>query len=342
MNTAAPSIELTGVRKVFGEKVAVAGLDLRIPAGATYGLLGPNGAGKTTTIRMLLQILEPDTGEIRVNGQPVDKSILDRIGYLPEERGVYKKMQVGRLLSFFGETRSLPPAESKPRIREWLERLDLIDRIDSRVGDLSKGMQQKVQFVASILHDPDIVILDEPFSGLDVLNQQVLKDIVLELKRRQKTIVFCTHMIEQAERICDYVAILAHGEKVLDGKVSEVKREQGGTHVRIAFEEWSPASVDKVKAARNVASWHEHGQEIEVTLRDGATPHELADELIRGGVRIGSFTRMEPSLERIFIQRVGATPEQMAAQYAAQAEQKEAERIAAAQKKRRGLFGGMR
>ena len=342
MNTGTPAVELIGVRKAFGEKVAVDGLDLRIPTGATYGLLGPNGAGKTTTIRMLLQILEPDAGEIRVNGRAVDKSILDRIGYLPEERGVYKKMQVGRLLSFFGETRSLPPAQSRPRIHEWLERLDLADRIDSRVGELSKGMQQKIQFIAAILHDPDIVILDEPFSGLDVLNQQVLKDIVLELKRKEKTIVFCTHMIEQAERVCDHVAILARGEKVVDGLVSDVKREQGGLHVRLGFEQWNAGSVDKVKTARNVASWHEHGQEIEVTLRDGTTPHDLLDELMRGGVRIGSFVRMEPSLERIFIQRVGATPEQMAAQYAAQAEQKEAERIAAARKKRRGLFGGFR
>jgi ABC-2 type transport system ATP-binding protein len=173
-----------------------------------------------------------------------------------------------------------------------------------------------------------------------VLNQQVLKDIVLELKRREKTIVFCTHMIDQAERICDHVAILARGEKVVDGRVSDVKREQGGTHVRLAFEEWSAGAADKVKTARNVESWHEHGQEIEVTLREGAKPHDLMDELMRGGVRIGSFTRMEPSLERIFIQRVGATPEQLAAQYAAAAEQKEAERITAAQKKRRSLFGG--
>ncbi|HEX6587958.1 MAG TPA: ATP-binding cassette domain-containing protein [Longimicrobiales bacterium] len=335
MNTTTPTIELDGVRKAFGDKVAVAGLDLAIPRGSTYGLLGPNGAGKTTTIRMLLQILEPDAGEIRVNGQRVDRTILDRIGYLPEERGVYKKMQVGRLLSFFGETRSVPPATSRPIIRQWLERLDLIDRIESRVGELSKGMQQKIQFIAAILHDPEIVILDEPFSGLDVMNQQVLKDIVLELKRREKTIVFCTHMIEQAERVCDHVCILSRGEKVVDGRVSEVKRGEGGTHVRLGFEQWSSAAVDSVKRARTVASWHEHGQELEVTLRDNATPHELLEELMRGGVRIGSFTRVEPSLERIFIQRVGATPEQLAAQYAAAAEEREAERIRAAQKSRR-------
>jgi len=339
MNDANPMIELAGVRKTFGEKAAVAGLDLRIPRGATYGLLGPNGAGKTTTIRMLLQILEPDAGEIRVDGRRLDKSILDRIGYLPEERGVYKKMQVGRLLSFFGETRSVPPAKSRPVIREWLERLELADRIDSRVQELSKGMQQKIQFIAAILHDPDIVILDEPFSGLDVLNQQVLKDIVLELKRREKTIVFCTHMIEQAERICDHVCILARGEKVVDGRVSDVKREQGGTHVRLAFEQWSGGAVETVRRAPSVDSIHEHGQELEVTLKPSATPHDLLDHLVRGGVRLGSFSRIEPSLERIFIQRVGATPEQIAAQYAAVAEEREAERIKAAQKKRRGLWG---
>ena len=338
MNSTAPTVELSGVRREFGDKVAVAGLDLRIPRGATYGLLGPNGAGKTTTIRMLLQIIEPDTGEIRVNGQRVDRSILDRIGYLPEERGVYKKMQVGRLLSFFGEMKSLPPARSRPLIRQWLERLDLIDRIDSRVSELSKGMQQKIQFIGAILHDPDLVILDEPFSGLDVLNQQVLKDIVLELKAREKTIVFCTHMIEQAERICDHVCIIARGEKVVDGRVSDVKREQGGTHVRLAFEQWSPAAVDAVKRSRAVVSWHEHGNEIEATLRDDATPHELLESLMAAGVRIGSMTRVEPSLERIFIQRVGATPEQIAAQYAAIAEEREAEKIRAAQKSRRPMW----
>ncbi len=339
MNTATPmTVELAGVRKAFGEKVAVAGLDLRIPRGATYGLLGPNGAGKTTTIRMLLQIIEPDAGEIRINGERVDRTILDRIGYLPEERGVYKKMQVGRLLSFFGEMKSLPASQSRPLIHEWLERLDLLDRIDSRVSELSKGMQQKIQFIAAILHDPDIVILDEPFSGLDVLNQQVLKDIVLELKAREKTIIFCTHMIEQAERVCDHVCIIARGEKVVDGRVSDVKRAEGGTNVRLAFEQWSRAGVDAVKGARSVASWHEHGQEVEATLRDNATSHELLEELMRAGVRIGSMTRMEPSLERIFIQRVGATPEQIAAQYAAIAEEREAEKIRAAKKGRRSLW----
>ena len=338
MNQTTPMIELNGVRKSFGDKTAVAGLDLRIPRGATYGLLGPNGAGKTTTIRMLLQILEPDAGEIRIDGEPVTRDILDRVGYLPEERGVYKRMQVGRLLSFFAEVKGVRPADSKPRIREWLEKLDLIDRIDARVQELSKGMQQKLQFIGSILHDPDIIILDEPFSGLDVINQQVLKDIVLDLKRREKTIVFCTHMIDQAERICDHVCILARGEKVVDGSLADVKRGHGGTHVRVGFEQWSAASVESVRRASGVESLHEHGNELEVTLRPGTTPHELLEQLMKQNVRLTTYSRIEPSLERIFIQKVGATPEEMAAQYAASTEEREAERMRAATKPRRSLW----
>ncbi|HUF12961.1 MAG TPA: ATP-binding cassette domain-containing protein [Longimicrobiales bacterium] len=331
-------IELVGVRKTFGGKAAVAGLDLRIPRGSTYGLLGPNGAGKTTTIRMLLQILEPDSGEIRIGGEPVTRDRLDRVGYLPEERGVYKRMQVGRLLSFFAETKGVRPADSKPLIRQWLERLDLADRIDARVQELSKGMQQKIQFIAAILHDPDIIILDEPFSGLDVINQQVLKDIVVDLKRREKTIVFCTHMIDQAERTCDHVCILARGEKVVDGRIADVKREHGGTHVRVAFEQWNGDAVHIVRRAPSVESLHEHGQELEVTLRPGGSPHELLEHLMTQNLRLSTFSRIEPSLERIFIQRVGATPEEMAAQYAASAEEREAECVRAATKPRRSLW----
>ncbi|HUF13206.1 MAG TPA: ATP-binding cassette domain-containing protein [Longimicrobiales bacterium] len=338
MNQSLPMIELDGVSKSFGDKHAVAGLDLRIPRGSTYGLLGPNGAGKTTTIRMLLQILEPDAGEIRIAGEPVTRDILDRVGYLPEERGVYKRMQVGRLLSFFAETKGVKPADSKPRIREWLEKLDLIDRIDARVQELSQGMQQKLQFIGSILHAPDILILDEPFSGLDVINQQVLKDIVLDLKRREKTIVFCTHMIDQAERVCDHVCILARGEKVVDGRIADVKREHGGMHVRVGFEEWNAEAVNTVRRAAQVESLHEHGHELEVTLRQGSTPHQLLEHLMQQRVRLGTFSRIEPSLERIFIQRVGATPEEMAAQYARSAEEKENERMRAATKPRRSLW----
>jgi len=307
-------IELRGVRKTFGDKVAVAGLDLTVPRGATYGLLGPNGAGKTTTIRMLLHIIEPDAGEIRILGDPAQREVLDRIGYLPEERGVYRRMRVARLLSFFAETKGMPPSQSKPLIHEWLERLDLADRAESRVQELSKGMQQKIQFISAILHDPDIVILDEPFSGLDVINQQVLKDIVLDLKRREKTIIFCTHMIEQAERICDHVCIIARGEKVVDGRVSDVKREHAGNNVRIGFETWSGQAVEAVRRAPMVEHVHEHGQELEATLRADARPHDLLELLVQRGVRLAEYRPVEASLERIFVQRVGATPAQIEAE----------------------------
>lgn len=310
------TIVMRGVRKSFGHNVAVNDLDLEVPRGSTYGLLGPNGSGKTTTIRMLLDIIQPDRGTITVDGARVDRTVLDRIGYLPEERGIYRRMKVSRLLAFFAETKGVPASESKPRIEEWLEKLDLADRADSKVQELSKGMQQKIQFIAAILHDPDIMILDEPFSGLDVINQQVLKDIVLDLKRRRKTIIFCTHMIEQAERICDHVCILARGRKVVDGRIADVKRAHGGNNVRITFEDWSQDAVDAVRRSTRVDGVHQHGQELEATLRDGGQPFELLDELVRGGVRVSEFRRVEASLERIFIQRVGATPAEIEAEQA--------------------------
>ncbi|HEX7117226.1 MAG TPA: ATP-binding cassette domain-containing protein [Longimicrobiales bacterium] len=302
----APVIELLGVEKRFDGVTAVAGLDLAVPRGATYGLLGPNGAGKTTAIRMLLRILNPDAGEIRLYGRPVDQESLDRIGYLPEERGLYRRMRVGRLLAFMAEIKGLPPSQSQPRIRAWLDRLGLADREGARLQELSKGNQQKIQFVAAVLHEPDIVILDEPFSGLDVINQQVLKEIVLELKRQGRTIIFCTHMIEQAERICDHVCILSRGEKVVDGAVADVKRRHGGEYVAIGLEQWTPDAVSQLRASPLVAHLREEGHTAEVMLRPNADPQALLQYVVDAGLRVRRFERVEPSLEQIFLERVGA------------------------------------
>lgn len=301
-----PVIELRGVQKRFGKVTAVAGLDLAVPRGATYGLLGPNGAGKTTTIRMLLRILNPDAGQILLWGRPVDQAALDRTGYLPEERGLYRRMRVGRLLAFMAEIKGIPPSKSMPRIREWLERLGLADRENARLQELSKGNQQKVQFIASVLHEPDIVILDEPFSGLDVINQQVLKEIVLELKRQERTIIFCTHMIEQAERICDHVCILSRGEKVVDGPLADVKRQHGGEYVAVALEQWTPESMERLRAAAMVADVREEGHVAEVRLRPDATAQDLLRYVVDAGLPVRRFERVEPSLEQIFLERVGA------------------------------------
>jgi ABC-2 type transport system ATP-binding protein len=287
-------------------------LDLVVPRGATYGLLGPNGAGKTTTIRMTLRILEPDTGEVLILGQPQSQEGLDRIGYLPEERGVYKRMKVRALLSFFAELKGIRPRDSKPRIEQWLERMELADRGDSKLQELSKGNQQKVQFIGAILHEPEIMILDEPFSGLDPINQRVLREIITELRAAGRTIIFSTHIIDHAERICDHVAIIARGSKVADGTVAAVKREHGSEYIAIRLEEGSAHAAGLIRGARGVAQLREHGSDLEVTLHDGADPQQLLAELVSGGVRLKRFEVAEPSLEQIFIERVGA--QQLAAE----------------------------
>ncbi|MGH7504233.1 MAG: ABC transporter ATP-binding protein [Longimicrobiales bacterium] len=281
-------------------------LDLVVPHGATYGLLGPNGAGKTTTIRMILRILEPDSGEIRILGQPLSQKGLDRVGYLPEERGVYKRMRVSALLAFFAELKGIGAKESKPRIAAWLERLDLTVWANARVQELSKGMQQKIQFIATMLHEPEIVILDEPFSGLDPINQQVLRQIIVELKQAGRTILFSTHIIESAERICDHVCIIARGAKVADGSIPAVKKEHGGDYIALRLEQPEPAVEAALRRLPYVQRVREQGSTLEIGLRDGTDPQELLAYLVNEGVRLRRFECTEPSLEQIFLERVGA------------------------------------
>jgi ABC-2 type transport system ATP-binding protein len=301
-----PAVELRGISKTYDTFQAVKPLDLMVPRGATYGVLGPNGAGKTTTIRMTLRILEPDTGEVRILGQPLSQEGLDRIGYLPEERGVYKRMKVRKLLGFFAELKGVSSRDAKPRIERWLERMEMTDRGDAKLQELSKGMQQKIQFIGAMLHDPEIVILDEPFSGLDPINQRVLREIITELKAAGRTIIFSTHIIEHAERICDHVCILARGSKVADGTISAVKRQHGSEYIALRFDDWSPDDAVRIGRLSYVSQVREHGRELEVALRSGGDPQELLQELVKSGTRLRRFEITEPSLEQIFIERVGA------------------------------------
>jgi ABC-2 type transport system ATP-binding protein len=303
-----PAVELRGISKSYDSFQAVKPLNLVVPRGATYGLLGPNGAGKTTTIRMMLRILAPDTGDIRILGMPQSQQGLDRIGYLPEERGVYKRMKVRRLLSFFAELKGVSPRDSKPRIARWLERMELTDRADSKVQELSKGNQQKLQFIGAILHEPEIMILDEPFSGLDPINQRVLREIITELRQQGRTILFSTHIIEHAERICDHVCIIARGTKVADGTMGQVKEQHGSEYVALTLEEWSPDTVSAIRILPHVAQLREHGTQLEIELSEGADPCALLAQLVASGVRLRRFAVTEPSLEQIFIERVGALP----------------------------------
>ncbi len=301
----APALQLEGVRKSYGDFQAVKPLDLTVPLGSTYALLGPNGAGKTTAIRMALRILDRDAGEIRILGHPLSQRALERVGYLPEERGVYKRMKVKSFLMFMAELKGVSRRDAGPRIAEWLERLDLADRADAKVQELSKGMQQKLQFISTILHQPELVVLDEPFSGLDPINQQLLRQIIVDLKTAGRTILFSTHIIEHAERICDHVCILARGEKVADGTMAEVKQVHGSEYVALRFED-DVSRGDTLRALPFVASVREEGVEAEVALADGADPQDLLQHLLSGGARLRRFEVTEPSLEQVFIDRVGA------------------------------------
>ncbi|MGZ8470349.1 MAG: ABC transporter ATP-binding protein, partial [Gemmatirosa sp.] len=278
-----PALDVRSVVKRYADHVAVRDLSLRVPQGIVYGLLGPNGAGKTTTIRMLLGIIGPDQGSIEVLGRPhMERGVLDRVGYLPEERGLYKKMQVRRVLVFLAALKGVPKAEALRRIDEWLERLSLKtpekDWGEQHVDELSRGMQQKVQFIGTLLHDPDLVILDEPFSGLDPINAQALKDTVVELRKRGKTVVFSTHLMDNAERLCDSVCIIARGEKVLDGTVSAVKAARTGQHVALALG-LDGAATEQVAAVLAdeslVRRVDDSSRFFEIELADGANAQEL-------------------------------------------------------------------
>lgn len=287
------------------------GLFLSVPRESVYGLLGPNGAGKTTTIRMILNVFAPDEGTIEVLGLPSwDRTLARRVGYLPEERGLYRKMKVIDLLVFLAETRDVKRREARRRAKQWLERLELIQWENRKVDQLSKGMQQKVQFISAVLHQPELVILDEPFAGLDPVNSQVLKDIVVELARAGTTVLFSTHIMEHAEKLCDSVCIIARGKKVVDGRLSDIKKAHGGKHVILALEEWRDGAIEQSLGDRSlIAKLDWYGQYAELELADGVAPQRILERLISEGAKITRFEVTEPSLHKIFIDLVGGQAE---------------------------------
>jgi ABC-2 type transport system ATP-binding protein len=303
---AAATIEIERVTKRYSGHVAVRELSLKVPPGVIYGLLGPNGAGKTTTIRMVNDIVKPDEGKITLFGQlPPGRHALARIGYLPEERGIYQKMTVRRVLTFLAELRGLDTSVVAPRIQSWLDRLELGRWIDSKVEALSKGMQQKVQFVATVLHEPDLLILDEPFSGLDPINADVLREIVREQRSKGKTILFSTHLMEHAEQICDDVCIIARSEKVLDGELSTVKRAAGAEQNAYVIE-IEPASEQPpaVLAGEGVVTVAGAKGRFRVQLKAGTAPRDLLRRMLDDGLDVGRFERFEPTLHQIFVDAV--------------------------------------
>ncbi|HXG96223.1 MAG TPA: ATP-binding cassette domain-containing protein [Gemmatimonadales bacterium] len=305
-------VVVDGVTKRFAGHTAVDALSLTVPPGTIYGLLGPNGAGKSTTIRMILNIYVPDSGSVRLFGeQGSGRDHSARIGYLPEERGLYPKMRVLDVLLFLAELKGVDRRAARSKALTWLERLGLSDWRMRKVNELSKGMQQKVQFISTILHDPDLLVMDEAFSGLDPVNSQVLKDTVLELRAQGKTILFSTHIMEQAEKICDHVCIIARGKKLVDGTMSDIKRTHGGRNLLVNFD-GVRGNADAVFADRRlVAKADASGQFAELELAAQADAQEVLRALVTSGARLSRFELAEPSLNKIFIDLVGpdaATP----------------------------------
>jgi ABC-2 type transport system ATP-binding protein len=295
------TLKLERVTKRFDDFTAVSELSLNVRAGRIYGLLGPNGAGKTTTIRMIVGITAPDEGSIELFGQSVSAETQNRIGYLPEERGLYKRMKVVDQLKFFAELKNFSGREADAAVDRWLAKVKLSEWKRKKASELSKGMQQKIQFVAAVMHDPDLVILDEPFSGLDPVNVELLKDLVLELKAAGRTIIFSTHQMEVAEKICDDICLINRSRKVLDGSIREVKSSFGRNSVALRFEGGDSVLED----AALVRKIERHSDEVEALLAPGADAQELLRRLVASGASVTKFELVEPSLHDIFIEKVG-------------------------------------
>jgi ABC-2 type transport system ATP-binding protein len=294
-----PVVELAGVTKAYENKVAVRDLSLSIEAGQMFGLLGPNGAGKTSSIRMMMGITLPDSGQVNLFDRPFDRKSLERVGYLPEERGLYKKMKVLEQLVFFAELHGIERHEARKRATNWATRLEIDDALGKKTEELSKGMQQKIQFIGSLLHDPGLIVMDEPFSGLDPVNAQLLEKTLLELKDQGKAIAFSTHRMDQVEKLCDSICLVNQGKAVLSGRVREIKSRYERNHVIVEFE----GSADFLSSAE-IAEAKNFSGHAEIRLK----PHGDAQKLLQeasAAATIYRFELVEPSLEEIFIRTVG-------------------------------------
>ncbi len=293
-------IEVEGIRKAFGKNVAVNDVSFKAERGRIFGLLGPNGAGKTTTIRMINNIIIPDEGKITINGVAASPETQKMIGYMPEERGLYKKMKVEEQLLYLTQLKGMKAKDAKKAIRYWLERFGAADWTKKEVGELSKGMSQKIQFIATIAHDPDIYIFDEPFSGLDPINSETLKEIIIELKKNGKTILFSTHRMEQVEQMCDDICLFNNGKAVLQGGLREIKASFGKNTINLEFE-GDGSFLDKLQDVRiNNRSTNF----AEIRVLNGQSMQDIL-KLAMEHAEIHKFERIEPSLNEIFISTVG-------------------------------------
>ena len=287
-------VELQHVTKTFGPVTAVQDLDLKVPAGSIYGFIGPNGSGKTTTIRMIMNIFFPDKGTIFIRGKQHEGARLDGVGYLPEERGLYKKMKVFDVLKFHATLKNA--MNIRQEIDYWLKKLDLYDRADQKVETLSKGMTQKLQFIATVIDRPGIIILDEPFSGLDPVNAEMLKNSLLELQNNGATVIFSTHDMNMAEKMCDYIFMIYKGRKVLDGTLNDIQAKYGNDTIRLQTE----AGVEALANISGVEKINDYGQIQELRLSPGTDPQDILAEVI-SKTRVFKYEVTKPSLNDIFI-----------------------------------------
>jgi len=294
------ALSLEKISKSFGDVRAVDSLSARLPAGCIYGFLGPNGAGKTTTIRMITDIIHPDSGEIVILGETAIERVWHRIGYMPEERGLYRKMKVRKILSYLGALKGMKGEALSRAISRWLEELGLADKADNKVEALSRGMQQKLQFIATVINDPELVILDEPFSGLDPINLDLIQGIMTRLREAGRTVIFSTHMMEQAEKLCDYILLVNRGRKICDGTLDEIRERYRTNQVVVELE----GDTGFVGELPLVKGSKKDGRSLEITLEDGADQQELLMALV-GRARVNAFQVKVPSLHEIFVHLVG-------------------------------------
>ncbi len=300
------ALTVDGLTKRYSGHTAVSQLSIAVPTGLIYGILGPNGAGKSTTLRMVLNILGRDGGTVSLLGtDPArDPTILRRVGYLPEERGLYRKMKVLDVIVFFAELKGMDRRAAAQEARVWLERMGLEKWEDAKVETLSKGMQQKVQFIATVLHRPDLLILDEPYSGLDPVNQEVLRETILGAKADGRTVVLCTHNMMQAQEMCDSVCIIANGRKVLDGSVREVRRQHRGSRYYVEFDARTPAVERYITTSPHIGQRERKRDGWEIEVRDATGARELAAELNALDAPLAHFEHLQPSLHDIFVMHV--------------------------------------
>jgi len=291
-------VELQQVRKAYDTKIAVDSLSFRIEPGSMFGLLGPNGSGKTSSIRMMIGITVPDSGSVELFDQPFDRKNLHRVGYLPEERGLYKKMKVIDQLVFMGQLHGLDVGTATKRAHSWCERMDITEAIPKKVEELSKGMQQKIQFIAALLHEPELIIMDEPFSGLDPVNATLLIDTLIALRKEGRAILFSTHRMDQVEKMCDAICLISRGQQVLAGSMREVKSRYPRNRVQITYQ-----GNDAFLKNPGIEEYKVYNSSAEIKLREESAAQQILAEAVSGAT-ITRFEVMEPTLEEIFIEEV--------------------------------------